>query len=329
MTLRVRLRTAFTLIELLVVIAIIAVLMGLLLPAIQRVREAARMTTCRNNLRQIGIALHSYHDVEGVFPSAYLFGSGGTTGSSSTLPGRRPNARLFDFFIPAPVPPDNRPGWGWAALLLPYLEQDNLAKAISWNLAVESITNMWQRKTMLPVYVCPTDSKAGVVQVMDQNNLPFHEAATNSYAACYGAFGVIADKPEQGNGMFFRNSRLRIADVLDGLSNTVAIGERPATHTLTPWAGVITGGAAITTAGATVNMSVICGAPTMVMARLAHKPLNDPWSEPYDFYSPHHGVIHFLFADGSVHPIKLSPDPKVMQALATRAGGEAVSISDL
>src|SRR5262245_17741951 len=111
-----RSRPAFTLIELLVVIAILGLLMGLLLPAVQKVREAAARVKCANNLKQIGLALHSYHDVQGSFPPAYQRASGRTTGTVNGVS----------------YPDDNWngvPGWAWGSLLLPYLEQENLYRA--------------------------------------------------------------------------------------------------------------------------------------------------------------------------------------------------------
>ena len=126
-------RSGFTLIELLVVIAIIAVLISLLLPAVQAAREAARRAQCLNNLKQIGLAIHNYHDVIGAFPPGYL-------------------SRL------GPDGDNTGPGWGWAAMILPQIEQGPIFNAINFGLAIESPANQTARLTKIATFICPTDS---------------------------------------------------------------------------------------------------------------------------------------------------------------------------
>lgn len=298
-------RFGFTLIELLVVIAIIAVLVGLLLPAVQKVREAANRASCQNNLHQIGLALHGYHDNQGSFPPGYL------------CPQPRTN------------PDYTAPGWGWASLLLPYVEQGNLAQHINFGLPIEDPSNLAARTTILKLYVCPSDRSTGLFTILDKNNVALAQAATNSYAACHGIGVDLDEELDDFNGMFSRNSRIRFADVTDGTSSTIAIGERGAFFTQTPWAGAVSFGTTRITPGAPVsNLTVIEDAPTQTLAHIDIETINDPRADSEDFFTPHTGVAMFLFVDGSVHSIPTGTALALLQALCTRNGGEVVNASD-
>jgi prepilin-type processing-associated H-X9-DG protein len=165
-----------------------------------------------------------------------------------------------------------------------------------------------------------------VYTVRQADGTPVVDAATNSYAACYGALGNVLTSPGDGNGLFVRNSRYQISrDVPDGASNTLAIAERTALFAQAPWAGLMDKGTLQTTPNAPVYQSLADPPQSMVMARVGMKQLNDPWSEPYDFFTPHPGVMNSLFADGSVRPVRTSVPLDVFQALATRNGSEAVA----
>ncbi len=293
-----RLPSAFTLIELLVVIAILAVLIGLLLPAVQKVREAANRLRCANNLKQIGLACHGYHDAQGSFPPGYA--------ASAAYP-------------------DTTPGWGWAAYLLPYLEQENLYRQIDFGqpLAKSSAVG-----TMLPVFQCPSDLlPPGPFSITDATLAPVVTAAPSSYAASVGDDGAEADDPT-GNGVFYRNSKTRLADITDGTSATVLLGDRAWAQTQGIWAGAPDGG--VTRAGVQ-NPWPAATATAPVLTLVHNNWINirtDADGGLDDFSSNHPGGVNLLFADGSVHFLRSitadGAERLAFWALGTRSGGEVI-----
>ncbi len=322
-------RVGFSLIEVLVVIAIIGILLALLLPAVQSAREAARRTMCRNHLKQIGLALHSYHEVHRSLPSGYITRVTNAPPPAGTNPNsNNPLPLIFDAPPPAGeggAGPKQGPGWGWMAQILPQVEQGTLYNQIDFGTNVEDPVNESIRTQSLPFANCPSDTDTGEFIVLDQLNNEIANATTSSYAGCFGSFGNINTIPDVSNGLMTQNSSVRFADIQDGLSQTIAVGERPGMFAKGTWAGVMTGGTIRTTPGAPVFTSSVELAPVMVMARMRNRSLNSPWSEPYDFFSPHVSVVYFLFADGSVHGLSAGMDQETVISLSTRAEGEVVS----
>jgi len=317
-------RRGFTLIELLVAIAIIAVLIALLLPAVQAAREAARRVQCINNLKQIGLALHNYHDASGAFPMGYAARGRFTDGATDTAP-----------------------GWGWGALILPQLEQGPLFNAANFGLPVESPQNLTVLRSTMATYLCPSDPTSGPFPVADASGGVLATAGPSSYAASVGGDETDAttglNHDGLGRGVMFRGSRVRLADIVDGSSQTFAVGERAWSNARGIWAGVVTGG--VTRRGDR-NPCPTTGALSYPAATLvqAHAHLlntdTDPDGGLDDFSSRHPGGGNFAFADGSVRFLKTvlrdsgvrpdgralySPSSLIFQALATRDGGEVVS----
>jgi prepilin-type N-terminal cleavage/methylation domain-containing protein/prepilin-type processing-associated H-X9-DG protein len=330
-------RRGFTLIELLVVIAIIAVLIALLLPAVQAAREAARRTQCVNNLKQLGLALHNYHDVVGTFPMGYA---------------------AMSKSLPVDGAKDTANGWAWGAMILPQLEQTALFNAANFALPVEAQQNTTVIRSMISTYICPSDATSGPFQVTDAASvklppLPATQwkvlatAAPSSYAGCVGgdetdtSTGINVDG--LGTGFMFRNSRIRVADITDGTSQTIAVVERAWSNASGLWAGAVTNG--VIRRGPTnrcpTTGELFYPAATLVQAHCHLLNTNSDEDGGLDDPSSlHPGGANFLFADGSVHFLKsiladagtrpdgstiYSPSGVVFQALATRAGGEVVS----
>ena len=314
----------FTLIELLVVIAIIAVLIGLLLPAVQAAREAARRAQCLNNLKQMGIALHNYHDAVGCFPMSYAARAPFRDGQTDTAS-----------------------GWGWATMILAQMEQMPLMNAVNFSMAVEAPANSTVARSILGAYLCPSDPvSGGPFPVDDPAGKPVAAVGPTSYVACTGddradsTTGLNNDG--LGNGVFHRNSRVRVADIVDGLSQTIALGERAWSICSGGWPGVVTNGV-IGRGPANPcprTGAEFYGAATLVQAHCNVLNSNsDPDGGLDDFSSRHPGGANLLFADGSVRFLRsvpansgtrpdgstiYSPASLVLQALGTRAGGEVV-----
>jgi prepilin-type N-terminal cleavage/methylation domain-containing protein/prepilin-type processing-associated H-X9-DG protein len=291
----------FTLIELLVVIAIIAVLIALLLPAVQAAREAARRVGCVNNLKQIGLALHNYHQAHDTFAIGYV-----------AAPNADPNATT--------------PGWGWAAAILPTLEQPVLYNAANLALPIEAPANSTVVLTTMAVYTCPTDYLAGRFTLTDVNNSPITDARTTSYAGNFGRDVNIAKAPTTGNGLFVCNRAFGIRDIVDGTSQTIAVGERGAVLTRVPWPGAVNGGICRVTPGSPSQSTRTKTAPVEPLARAdTGGAPGDLFFDPDDFFSPHPAGINFLLADGSVKFLKATITPAVYGGLCSRNLGEIVS----
>jgi prepilin-type N-terminal cleavage/methylation domain-containing protein/prepilin-type processing-associated H-X9-DG protein len=291
-------RAAFTLIELLVVIAIIAILIGLLLPAVQKVREAAARAQCANNLKQIGLALHSYHDANNGLPPGYS--------ASVSYPG-------------------TAPGWGWGTYILPYIEQDNLFRQINLAQPVQTQSAIRQ---MVKVYLCPSDQPpAGPFDVTDDTGAVFCQMAPSCYAATVGDDNSEVEDPI-GNGTFYRNSRTRLTDITDGTSNTVFVGDRAWALTKGVWAGVPT--TAVCRPGpANPWTGTAAEGPALVLAHNNWVNITtDADGGLDDFSSRHTGGVNVLMGDGSVRFVRSitsdGPQRYAFWALGTRAGGEVI-----
>lgn len=272
-------RRGFTLIELLVVIAIIAILMGVMLPAVQQVREAARRTQCQNQLRQLGLALHNYHDSHAILPPGSLV--------------LGPSFRTLS-------------GWGWGAMVLPYVDQGPLYGTINFSLGTAVGPNRQAIQQAVPFWRCVSDTLETHVNVP----IPGYAdalIATGSYA------GV--------KGMLYELSGTRLRDVTDGLSQTLMLGERvsqvsdPGVQPFTAaWLGLVS----------EIDTYVFTATPH-VEADALHR-VNLSLTSPGNFSSRHPGGAYFALGDGSIRFLNEMMDNRLYEALGTIAGGEAVSL---
>jgi prepilin-type processing-associated H-X9-DG protein len=316
------------LIELLVVIAIIAILMGLLLPAVQKVREAANRVRCANNLKQLGLALHNYQCTFGYFPPAATY-----------------------------APGQNFDSWSSQAILLPYIEQANLQNLIDFNASPDLQPDVG--KTRVAIFMCPSDIKDHLVVNDDGQHWPL------SYAVNQGNWFVFnPSSGKGGDGAFAVNLRTRPADFTDGLSNTLSMAEvkastpflREGGNPTAPNAPIPTSAAQVVTLGGWldpdgghtqwIDGNVAQSGFTTVFPPNTVVPFTDTDGTVYDVNfitvtensvpgqltyaavtsrSYHSGVVNVLLMDGSVRTVANQINPIIWRALGTRAGGEVVA----
>jgi prepilin-type N-terminal cleavage/methylation domain-containing protein/prepilin-type processing-associated H-X9-DG protein len=318
-----RKRRAFTLIELLVVIAIIAVLIGLLLPAVQKVRGTAQRMQCANNLKQVGLAAHNYHDTYLRFPPGVNLPISNQSGA--IFPG---NVLVTSGKVGQPPLPGQF--FSWCEAILPFVEQDNLQKDLKFSQR-EYINyngpNSYGAQ-VVKIYVCPADILPDPpVTTYTTGGITYY-FGMNSYGANGGTRSYYVDGSMSVDGVFWFNSAVRIADITDGTSNTLLFGERY--HHDPNWATISTyGGWAWANFNAPEDYILSARVPINYLVP-AGQGGNYNFTDPRvcAFGSRHTGGANFTLADGSVRFLTLTgnSDLPVLQALSTRAGGEVVTV---
>ena len=283
-------RQGFTLIELLVVISIISVLIALLLPAVQSAREAARRIQCVNSLKQFTLALHNYHDSNGSYPAGYRYKTNYVWG-----------------------------GFGWGTAILPNMEQSNLYNALNIAFPAWHESNQTICKTHMQFFLCPSD-ETSAYGLLDRDGLKF---SMSSYVASFGP-GDMDLNPDDNRGVFYRNSRTSVSMIPDGLSNTLAVGERHngefEVHTGTDHGHIV---AETVWAGAIRELPDDDHAHTTLF-ETGNGP-NSREMNDKNCACRHPGVCNFSFMDGSVKVLKQSIALPIFQSLSTRSGGEVIS----
>lgn len=293
-----KINKGFTLVELLVVIAIIGVLIALLLPAVQQAREAARRMSCSNNMKQIGIALHNYHDTYLALPAGYLYRGG-----------------------------NGKCNYGWAVSILPFVEQQNFYENLNpgkiplYNRYTGSATNADKAllQHRLEAYICPSDAAPDLAKSMKFSSTDRFDVAVSNYIGCAGWSNTphYPVKDQDAGGLLWGNSFLNFSDITDGTSNTLLVSEReyPRGHAAT-WLGAgkndsYGNSATLRTlfrAGFTINFDyAAAGSPENA---------GKGWS------SLHPGGVMTLTADASVHFIPETTDKNnVLKPLSLRNDG--------
>jgi prepilin-type processing-associated H-X9-DG protein len=274
------------LVELLVVMAIIGVLVGLLLPAVQAARQAGRLASCQNNLRQIGVAFHQYHDTQGVLPQATFYGT-----------------TYYSSFV----------------AILPYLEQAQTLALYDSRLRYDHPHNVVAINQLIPTYLCPAMALPRTVP--DTDAACDEDGALGSYAVCSGTNSAWTG-PHDGAVVFARSGTVDFSSIRDGLSNTFLAGELDFGLTNYMWGACRMGeprwGASrwgVGYPGVSVATTFGVYNSDRLVAGLA---------EYQTFRSDHPGGANFVFAGGSTRFISEFVDAKLLDALATRNGGEVV-----
>lgn len=288
-------RRGFTLIEVLVVICLVAILLGLLLPSIQGVRESASRMVCQNNCRQIGLGLINYCAKDGVFPPGYRTEKGKEQG----------------------------PGWGWATYTLPYLELSE-SQNIHLDKSLLDSVNSEGRVLRLKTFLCPSDEPQDLVVVTQLDPLLTTDLAPASYVGVFGNQKLLDNTIGDGDGVLFRDSKVKVIDITDGTGNTIVVGERNSQLGRATWVGVVPGKVALFPERKTDNEQI---GPALVLGTTGssnddppHVP-NSPACGPDNFGSRHKGGANFVFADGSVRFLSSNINPSTWWNLGRRASG--------
>jgi len=309
------------LIELLVVIAIIGVLLALLLPAVQAGREAARRAQCTNNLKQIGLAIHNYTQTHDALPPGYV-------------------STWDPVFLR-----ERGPGWGWASMILPQFDQNPIYNQIDFRRKIQNPAQATVRTALIATYLCPSDNmpstwtaSVGLVKVVGgtimELVIPICDVAGSNYV---GVFGV-GEPGVDGDGVFFRNTSVRLSEITDGLSQTLMVGERSIQlrkgRGQATWVGAVPGAQFWSCDAAAIGDPDASGpcvkedgsGMTLGHTGEGHGP-GDPFSDVNQFTSRHGRGANFLFGDGHVKFLNSSMNYATYKALSTRSSSEVVSES--
>jgi len=317
--------SGFTLIELLVVIAIIAILIGLLVPAVQKVRGAAARINCQSNMKNVALAVHNYHDSYGRIPydMSPESGQSATWGMGGT-------------------------NWSWIAHVLPYIEQDNLYNGIAAiggsgsidNVTLSQASSAGFLQAQIKVLLCPADNAtsgprsnaADLSGFVGQTN--YQGVSGQNWAWGESRWAGLAGRGwsgssnglSAGDGLFYRGDgqrKVKLTDITDGTSNTYMIGEDiPERNAWCSWpySNNAVGTCAIYPNAKDPNGLIYSSSVSGVQYNTGGS-----WTNSYSFRSKHSGGLNFAYADASVHFVSDSIDINVYRSIATMAGGEAVS----